>query len=58
MILSEILVAPLLVATESAVPWKEHADEAVEDFPVIQNSQRLSFRRTRATRDRYHIPSR
>jgi hypothetical protein len=38
MILLEILVAPLLVATESAVPGKEHADEAVEDFPVIQNS--------------------
>jgi hypothetical protein len=36
MILSEILVAPLLVATESAVPWKEHADEAVENFLVIQ----------------------
>jgi hypothetical protein len=26
--------ASLLIATVRAVPWREHADEAVENFPV------------------------
>src|SRR5262245_12384603 len=53
-----MVVSPSLVATTGAVPGKEHADEAVEDFSVIQNSWHPSFRRTRATRDPDHIPSR
>ena len=27
--------ASLLIATVRAVPWREHADEAVENLPII-----------------------
>ena len=37
---------------------REHADEAVENLPIIQNTEQLSFRRARATHDPYHIASR
>ena len=50
--------ASLLIATVRAVPWKEHADEAVENLPIIQNAEQFSFRRARATHDSYHIASR
>src|SRR5262249_35907012 len=40
------------------VPRKEHADETIENFPVIHYSQRLPFRRACATHDPRHIPSR
>ena len=48
----------LLIATVRAVPWREHADEAVENLPIIQNAEQFSFRRARATRDPCHITSR
>ena len=47
-----------LIATVRAVPWREHADEAVENLPIIQNAEQFSFRRARATHDPYHIASR
>jgi hypothetical protein len=50
--------ASLLIATVRAVPWREHADEAVENLPIIQNNEQFSFRRARATHDSYHIASR
>jgi len=43
-----------------AVPWKEHADEAVKDFSVIPSSYRvpfLSFRRYSAIICASHIAS-
>jgi quercetin dioxygenase-like cupin family protein len=46
------------IATLRAVPWREHADEAVESLPIIQNAERFSFRRARATHDPYHVTSR
>ena len=50
--------ASLRIATVRAVPWREHADEAVENRPIIQNAEQFSFRRARATHDPYHIASR
>ena len=50
--------ASLLIATVRAVPWKEHADEAVANLPIIQSAERFSFRRARATHDPYHVASR
>ncbi len=43
--------ASLLVATVRAVPWRGHADEAVENLPIIQNTEQFLFRRARATHD-------
>ena len=50
--------ASLLIATVRAIPRREHADEAVESLPIIQNAEQFSFRRARATHDSYHIASR
>ena len=50
--------ASLLIATVRAVPWRAHADEAVENLPIIQNAKQFSFRRARATHDPYDIASR
>ena len=50
--------ASLVIATVRAVPWKDHADEAVESLPIFQNAEQFSFRRARATHDSYHIASR
>ena len=50
--------ASLLIANVRAVPWKEHAHEAVANLSIIQNAEQFSFRRTRATHDPYHVASR
>ena len=36
--------ASLLIATVRAVPWREHADETVENLPIIQNAEQLWVR--------------
>jgi hypothetical protein len=36
--------ASLLIATVRAVPWTEHADEAVENLPIIRNAKQLWVR--------------
>src|SRR5215510_10022330 len=45
------------MAIKRVVPRKEHADETIENFPAIQYSQHLPFRRARATHDPRYIPS-
>jgi len=50
--------ALLLITTVRAVSWRGHADEAVENLPIIQNTEQFSFRRARATHDPYHLPVR
>jgi hypothetical protein len=54
----ELETVSLLIATVRAVPWEEHADEAVENLPIIRNAEQFSFRRAGATHDPYHIASR
>jgi hypothetical protein len=49
--------ASLLIATVRAAPRKKHTDEAVKNFPVLQNAELFSFRRARATHDPQQIPS-
>jgi hypothetical protein len=49
--------ASLLIATVRAVPRKEHTDEAVKNFPVLQNAEQFSLRRARATHNPQQIPS-
>jgi hypothetical protein len=50
--------ASLRIGTVHAVPWREHADEAVENLPIIRNAEQFSFRRARTTHDPYLIASR
>src|SRR5881296_239176 len=34
----------LLIATVRAVPWREHADEAVENLPIIQINSKIQLK--------------